>query len=445
MSAYLSKLLGFAIFSIFIITRYYNVGFHNESGTGYGPYIITLFIVYGIYKYITMASRKEKVTFSPLSIVLYTLLHLFILCFIYFGLVGGTNGGFVLFFKIFGYLLLPATLTLIIYSLGKKVIHRFVPSFEQEEMAFQFLLSLGFGFVLFLTLLTIIGSLGQYNILGVAGILLIAGIISYKEIIESLTSLWTYKIVFPNHKSRGNFFEQVNLPLISTEILFMILTFLISVNFINIIRPMPIGWDDLGAYMNLPQIMANNGVVVKGVGMVAWQVLTGIGFMFHSAPQAFFMNQIGGILSLVVLVVAFGSLMRSKKISPTPLSKKGSSESFLNLPLLGATAFYAMPMVIFQQAKDMKLDPGLFFVSAIGIYGMIYLFLRYRENLEELRLNNESEMEITDNNPIHFFSHHKNLAYILIIGCIVGLAFAIKFTTLMLILGLLGLVFYSKL
>jgi hypothetical protein len=44
--------------------------------------------------------------------------------------------------------------------------------------------------------------------------------------------------------------------------------------------------------------------------------------------------------------------------------------------------FYAMPMVIFQQAKDMKLDPGLFFVSVIGIYGMIYLFLRYRESLE---------------------------------------------------------------
>lgn len=32
--------------------------------------------------------------------------------------------------------------------------------------------------------------------------------------------------------------------------------------------------------------------------------------MFHSAPQAFFMNQIGGILSIIVLIVAFGSLLR---------------------------------------------------------------------------------------------------------------------------------------
>lgn len=162
---------------------------------------------------------------------------------------------------------------------------------------------------------------------------------------------------------------------------------------------------------------------------MGWQILTGIGFMFHSAPQAFFMNQIGGILSIIVLVLSFGSLMKSGKTSGE------TNRSFLNLPLLGATMFYAMPMVIFQQAKDMKLDPGLFFVSCIGIYGMLYLFLRYRESLE---VSNEADKNAKNSEvpvpPLKFFAHHKNLAYILIIGTIVGLAFAIKFTTLMLIL-----------
>lgn len=263
MSAYLFKLFGFIIFSVFILVQYYSVGFHNESGTGYGPYLIAIALAYAVYKFFSLSSKKDTVSFSPLSIILYTLLHLFILCFVYFSLTGGANGGFVLFFKIFGYLLLPTCLTLIVYSLGKKVIHRFVPSFEQEETAFRFLLSLGFGFVLFLTALTIVGSLGQYNILAVIGLLLVAGVIAYKEIIEGLVSLWSYKITLPNHKPNGTFFEQVNLPLLSTEILFMILTFLISVNFINVIRPMPIGWDDLGVYMNYPQIMANNGEIAK--------------------------------------------------------------------------------------------------------------------------------------------------------------------------------------
>lgn len=180
--------------------------------------------------------------------------------------------------------------------------------------------------------------------------------------------------------------------------------------------------------------MANNETILKGAGMIAWQTLTGIGFMFHSAPQAFFMNQIGGILSIIVLVVAFGSLLKNNKSS---LKK---TESFINLPLLGATMFYAMPMVIFQQAKDMKLDPGLFFISVIGIYGIIYLFLRNRENLETTISEQDKE-----DSPLEFFAHHKNLAYILILGTIVGLAFAIKFTTLMLILGLIGVIFYTKL
>lgn len=44
--------------------------------------------------------------------------------------------------------------------------------------------------------------------------------------------------------------------------------------------------------------------------------------------------------------------------------------------LLG-TIFLSMPMVIFQLAKDMKLDPGLFFISAITIYMTFYIFMKY--------------------------------------------------------------------
>jgi hypothetical protein len=49
-----------------------------------------------------------------------------------------------------------------------------------------------------------------------------------------------------------------------------------------------------------------------------------------------------------------------------------------------------MPMVIFQQAKDMKLDPGLFFVSAIIIYALIYLCLKYLENKKEDIFSNKN-------------------------------------------------------
>jgi hypothetical protein len=43
----------------------------------------------------------------------------------------------------------------------------------------------------------------------------------------------------------------------------------------------------------------------------------------------------------------------------------------------------AMPMVVFQQAKDMKLDPGLLFVTVISMYMIFYVFLKYIGYKEE--------------------------------------------------------------
>lgn len=91
MTAYISKLLGFVLFSVFILIQYYSVGFHNESGTGYAPYLVTLAIIYATYKFLTITSKKEKVTFSPLSLGLYTLLHVCVLSFVYFGLTDTSN------------------------------------------------------------------------------------------------------------------------------------------------------------------------------------------------------------------------------------------------------------------------------------------------------------------------------------------------------------------
>jgi hypothetical protein len=56
---------------------------------------------------------------------------------------------------------------------------------------------------------------------------------------------------------------------------------------------------------------------------------------------------------------------------------KSKFKTFINIPFLAGAIFLSMPMVIFQQAKDMKLDPGLFFVSAIVIYVTIYIFTKY--------------------------------------------------------------------
>jgi hypothetical protein len=46
------------------------------------------------------------------------------------------------------------------------------------------------------------------------------------------------------------------IKLFTTEFLFFISTLLLSVNLISIVRPFPIGWDDLGVYMNIPHLLS---------------------------------------------------------------------------------------------------------------------------------------------------------------------------------------------
>ena len=78
-----------------------------------------------------------------------------------------------------------------------------------------------------------------------------------------------------------------------------------------------------------------------------------------------------------------------------------------------------MPMIIFQQAKDMKLDPALFFISIIAIFSLYTLVEKIREYDDE---GNEDSWK------------KKILPFAGVSGLLIGFAFCVKFTTLMLFL-----------
>lgn len=139
--------------------------------------------------------------------------------------------------------------------------------------------------------------------------------------------------------------------------------------------------------------------------MALWQSFTAIGQMINSAPQAFFFNQIGSLLAICALFFGLRTL-----IPKTP--------RYISLPLLASTIFMSMPMVIFQQAKDMKLDPGLFGISVIALVTLL------------IALKESSDQSLR--NKLIFIS-----------GLLISVAFAIKFTSLMLIIGAFAGIFYA--
>jgi hypothetical protein len=162
--------------------------------------------------------------------------------------------------------------------------------------------------------------------------------------------------------------------------------------------------------MNFPKIMALTGESLKWAAMYSWQLITGTWYLFsYIAAQAFYINQLWWILA-VITITSWLSLIFEIK----------NRKYLLSLPLIFATIFYAMPMNIFQQAKDMKLDPALLFMS---ISGFLLLFSAWKE----------------------WNSRRKDYSLIWLAGVLIWFAFSVKVTTLMLILGWLWYITYKKL
>lgn len=463
MFSYLLKLLYLVVFSILVIFVYYKIyDFHMESFVWYTPYVVAMLIFYALYKWYHFLQAKKEVVFTPVQIVFFFLLQLF-LCSLFFFVVHGLSAGawFTLFLKILGYSILPIIIFSTSISFWKWAL-KHIEWFQNETATFQLLSSLWFWFFVFLTLLSIFWFFGWYNIYAFLWIIITLFWLSYKHFFDLTKSFVSYEIkisdetFLPEAKTP---FWKFNLYLYSTEFLFMVVSFLLSVNFINIVRPMPIGWDDLWVYMNFPNLMANAGSTLDLWWMYAWQVFTGIGYMFSAGTASFFLNTFWGIVAFLVIVLSTGELLKSSK------------KTFIHIPMLLGTIFLSMPMVIFQLAKDMKLDPGLFFISAITIYMTFYIFMKYigykKETTgESFKIISETQWDkntievIFNKQTKHWFSSYftsfthigedifgkkQYLIYMLIIGVLAGFAFSIKFTSLLLISSLIWVIFYAKL
>lgn len=142
----------------------------------------------------------------------------------------------------------------------------------------------------------------------------------------------------------------------------LLLTYL-ALNFLNVVRPFPIGWDDLGSYLNRPRLLASYGSFIPSMSQFQWEYLTSLGFVlfgFDSTIGSTFAMQINwmaGLLSVLsVYIFARTYFGRGKGI-------------------LSAMLYYFLPMTGHFSFADMKIDNASFFVTVLAIFAaMTYLF-----------------------------------------------------------------------
>lgn len=275
---------------------------------------------------------------------------------------------------------------------------------RSEPPLLEFTQALFLGAGVLMTLLWLLALLRQFSALPSFLLLGVIPLLGYRHSLywlrSSLHRVWVYRRGFAA----------------PTTLLVWLLFSYLAFNYLTVIRPFPIGWDDLGRYLNTPRLISSYGFLITGMMNVQWEFLSALGFVLFGfdstfgATLAMEINWMAGVFAILI-ILAF-------------------AKSFLGprTGTLSALLYYTLPMVGHFSFADMKTDNAVF---AFGIAALLSLFLgvfgRSTEGEEDRG------------------SSAVNLRYLFLAGILAGVAFGVKATTAMLISILLFILFQALL
>lgn len=185
----------------------------------------------------------------------------------------------------------------------------------------------------------------------------------------------------------------------------------LAFNFLTVIRPFPIGWDDLGRYLNHARLVVSYGHFIPSLATFQWQYVTSLGFLlfgFESVFAATFsmlINWTAGLMATLSIFV-FGNVFLGHR--------RG---------MLAALLYYTLPLVGHFSYADMKIDNAVF---AMGTLATLCFFLA----LFPMH-NEEDDAGLPAEAP-----QREGWQYMALAGIFSGFAFAIKPTAVMVLMSL---------
>ena len=219
------------------------------------------------------------------------------------------------------------------YVLGSAVIHITSISLPEGDLD---LVKIGLGIMVVVLALFIFGFVGALNaglLFPLFAIVLIAG--------------WRYSWLFVQKTLLRTIETPKDLNVIGITSFYLLLI-LVSMNLVQVMRPIPLGYDAITLYVNLASLINDYGALVPGNQPYNWSLFISLGYLlFNKTAIVLTLSFMGTVLSL------FG-LYR--------LSRKWLN---VNFALLVVFLFYTMPMVNWLSFRDVKIDLGLLFFSLV--------------------------------------------------------------------------------
>ncbi len=250
--------------------------------------------------------------------------------------------------------------------------------------------------------------LGTFGLIGLLWLLSILGVYvqpaGWALVVLIPAALYTHTRYWLRALFQGSWEVEVQSYGASVLFLWLVITYL-AFNFLTVIRPFPIGWDDLGSYLNRPRLLVSYGRFIPAMASFQWEYITSLGFLLlgynsdAGATMAMILNWTAGVVA-VFAVYAFARTWLGR-----------------NRGLLAALLYYSLPMVGHFSFADMKIDNALFAVGVLAILAMFHAFFPPPAAGEEVTASDRWK-------------------WVGVAGFLAGVAFGIKVTAAMLLMAL---------
>ena len=191
--------------------------------------------------------------------------------------------------------------------------------------------------------------------------------------------------------------------------LFLLLVW-VTINFINIARPIPFGYDSLTLYLKLPALINDYGSLVKGYQPYYWSLFMSLGYLlFKQTEYVLALSFLGSLLSLIGFFI---------------LIKRWLS---INKSIFCLLLFYSLPSINFLVYGDVKVDLGLLSL----LFCLLILLINwivFEEQIEPIK--NE-------------LSKPNHLWFSILLGVFSGFAIGVKLTAIFAVFGIIHIFAYS--
>jgi hypothetical protein len=316
---------------------------------------------------------------------------------------------------------------LVSYGIGKLICRLFSLGLPRQLMH---LAAIGLGIISIVSLLFILGTVGLLSgwlLWPLFGILIA---LSWRSVWQFLRmTLWR---TIPTTN---------NLNALGLSSFYLLLIF-IAINFAQVARPFPIGFDAITYYVNLSSLIGEYQSLVQGFGAYNWSLFMSLGYLlFDKTAITLSLSFSGGILALLVLF---------------QVSRRWLDVNFSLLILL---LFYTLPMISWLSYRDMKVDMGLLF------YALLIVLLTFewlaptqkvkkekkpgkkpkrtagqKPRSETAPLLEKARIWLSERQPPALKGH----TILILIGIMIGFSVGIKFSALIVLLSFLPIIAYAQ-